>query len=82
MVEKTNLHMKVGQYRLILEFIVCESLSAACIIGANFCDKVVIAIRHQDGKIQLTDGTRVPILRDSDTTYPRDNPVAVKDKEG
>lgn len=48
MVGKTKLQVKLGQYRLISEIIMCESLDAACFLGADFCDELVITIRPQD----------------------------------
>lgn len=69
MAGKTKLEMKLGPCLLTSEFIVSQLMAAACVIGAEFCDKVVIAILPQDRKVQLTNVTSVPILRDPGAAY-------------
>lgn len=79
MVESTKLEVWLGQYRLILEFIVCESLTAAFIIGSDFCDRFFIDMMPQNRKVELTDETNVPIVRDPDDAYRSDPKVAIRD---
>lgn len=54
MVGKTKLEVKLGQYRLVFEFIVCKSSAVVCILGADCCGKFFIAIRNHDCNVNLT----------------------------
>lgn len=82
MVGKKNIEVKIRKYRLALKFIVCDTRDTARILSADSCDNFVIAIRTQDRKVELTDRTSVPIVRDPAAVYPGDRPDPTKDPPG
>lgn len=62
MAGRANLQVELGGYRLQLEVIFCDRLAAPCILGADFCDKCVLAIGPKNLVIELEDRSTVPIV--------------------
>ena len=58
-----RLLVRLGRYLVEVEFIVCERLATTMILGADFCDRYVEAIRPRKKQVELDDGTIVPIVR-------------------
>ena len=58
-----TLSVRLGSYSLSLPFIVCANLAAPAILGADFCDQHVEAIRPRMRSVELADGSCIPILR-------------------
>ena len=58
-----TLPVKLGRYLVDVQFIVCNKLAASMILGADFCDRYVEAIRPRLRKVELEDGSTIPIIR-------------------
>lgn len=63
MLGTVNLVVQLGTFVVRDVFIVCRTLAAPAILGADFCDKYVEAIRPKKRHVELDDGTTVPIVR-------------------
>ena len=59
----TKLPVRLGRLLVRVEFIVCDTLAAPVILGADYCDKFVEAIRPRQKLVELEDGSSVPITR-------------------
>ena len=57
----TTLHVRVGTEGDRQQFIVCEQLAVDVILGCQFCDQYVEAIRPRDRTVVLNDRSVVPI---------------------
>ena len=55
--------VRLGNLIVKLDFIVCESLAASVILGADFCDRFIEAIYPRKKSVELDDGSTVPIVR-------------------
>lgn len=55
--------VRLGSHVIKLEFIVCDSLAAPGILGFDFCDCVVVAVRQRARSVKLADGFTVLIVR-------------------
>ena len=58
-----SLIVRLGTFLVKLDFIVCERLAAPVILGCDFCDRFVEAIKPRKKLVELEDGTTVPIVR-------------------
>ena len=58
-----KLPVRLGNFSSRIEFIVCKTLAAPAILGADFCDRFVSAIRPSQKIVELDDGSSVPIVR-------------------
>ena len=58
-----SLRVQVGLYQSRVDFVVCERLSVPVILGCDYCDRHIEAIRPRSKEIELDDGTTVPIVR-------------------
>ena len=58
-----NLTVQVGTRSEIVKFNVVERLGTDVILGCDYCDKNVKAIRPRNLLVELDDGTSVPILK-------------------
>lgn len=54
----------------IIRFNVAKRLATAIIIGWDFCNEHIEAIRPRKCEIELADGTVVPIIRQPDKSPP------------
>ena len=63
MAGSVDLIVQLGRTMAKSEFLVCERLAAPMIIGADFCDKFVEAILPRKRRVELHDGTTIPIVR-------------------
>ena len=55
--------VRLGPYAVAHRFIVCDNLAAPLILGTDFCDTYVEAIRPKKKVVELDDGTTIPIVR-------------------
>lgn len=55
--------LRLGTYVVQLDFVVCDSLAAPVILGCDFCDRFVEAIRPRAKTVEMADGSTVPIVR-------------------
>ena len=58
-----ELLVRLQNRTLKCDFIICERLAAAVILGADFCDRFVEAIHPRKKNVELDDGTTIPIVR-------------------
>jgi len=58
-----TLRVQLGSHQARVDFVVCERLSVPVILGCDFCDKHVEAIRPRSKTVELEDGTTIPIIR-------------------
>ncbi len=58
-----ELSVQIGNHREQVTFYVAERLATDFILGCDFCDKHVEAIRPRKKLLELNDGTTVPIIR-------------------
>lgn len=58
-----SLPVRLGRHLALVDFVVCTSLGAQAILGADYCDKFVEAIRPRAKLVEMDDGTTVPIVR-------------------
>ena len=58
-----TLFVQVGSYHTHIAFYVCEKLTVPAILGCDFCDAHVEAIRPRSRSVELADGTIIPIIR-------------------
>ncbi len=63
MLGKINLHVQIGTKVSLVAFYVVEKLATSIILGCDFCDKNIDAIRPRKRYVELDDGTTVPIVR-------------------
>ena len=61
-----NLTCEMGSRREIVTFYVVERLATEAILGCDFCDRHIEAIRPRKRIVELDDGTTVPIVRRPD----------------
>lgn len=57
------LTVRLGNYTVKIDFIVCESLATPVILGCDFRDRFVESIHPRSRKVTFDDGTEVPIFR-------------------
>ena len=65
-----TLHVEIGGIKLRARFLVMETLAAECILGCQFINRHVSAILPKEKHVRLSDGSLIPILRDSDPLTP------------
>ncbi len=70
-----NLHCQVGTRAITIPFYVVERLATDVILGCDFCDKHIVAIRPRQRKVDLDDGTSLPIIRRPETRRFGDVPL-------
>ena len=58
-----RLLVRLGSHLSKVPFLVAEKLAAPVILGADFCDRYVEAIRPRKRVVELDDGSTVPIVR-------------------
>ncbi|CAN8072774.1 unnamed protein product [Agarophyton chilense] len=58
-----KLPVRIGHYLVKVKFVVCRSLAAPIVLGCDYCDRFVEAIRPRSRLITLDDGSTVPIVR-------------------
>lgn len=61
----------MGGYRISLDFIICNRLETACILGTDFCDHFVEAILPKRKQVELDNGTTITIIRNQSTPAPQ-----------
>ena len=72
-----DLTVQLGTRTLVTPFLVVPKLAVPALLGADFCDEHVEAIRPRRRIVELDDGTTIPIvrrrfnnsLRDESSTY-------------
>lgn len=52
---------RLGHFFAKVEFILCDFFLIPAILGADFCNRLVEAIRPKDKLVELEDGSSVPI---------------------
>ena len=57
------LYVRMARYVVKVDFIVCDRLAADIVLGCDFCDRYIEAIRPRQRAVELEDGTLVPIVR-------------------
>ena len=70
-----ELNVRIGNRQDKVNFYVVERLATDFILGCDFCDKHVEAIRPRKRLIELDDGTTIPIVRGSKKARGRNIPV-------
>ena len=70
-----DLLVRLGTYLVKVDFIVCDRLAAPVILGCEYCDRFVEAIRPRKKLVELEDGSTIPITRRSLTRPPRAPPL-------
>ena len=58
-----TLRVQLGLYQSRVDFVVCERLSVPIILGCDFCDRHIEAIRPRSKEVELEDETKVPIIK-------------------
>ena len=58
-----TLVVRLGRHLAKVEFVVAERLAVPLILGADYCDRFVEAIRPRKRLVELDDGTEIPIVR-------------------
>ena len=58
-----SLQCQIGACSMRVNFVVCERLSVPVILGCDFCDRYVEAIRPRRRLVEMDDGSTVPIIR-------------------
>lgn len=58
-----TLNIRLGHYHARVEFVVCERLAAPFVLGTDFCDRFVEAIRQRTRQVELNDGMLISIVR-------------------
>lgn len=58
-----KLVVQLGNHVVMLPFIVCTTLAAPVVLGCDYCDRFVEAIRPKNREVELDDGSTVPIVR-------------------
>ncbi|CAN8069585.1 unnamed protein product [Agarophyton chilense] len=58
-----RLVVRLGRFVVLVDFIVCKTLAAPVVLGCDYCDKFVEAIRRRRKLVELDDGSMVPIVR-------------------
>ncbi|CAN8069508.1 unnamed protein product, partial [Agarophyton chilense] len=58
-----TLVVRLGSFVVKLDFIVCRKLATPIILGCDFCDKFIDAIRPRLKRVEMEDGSSVPIVR-------------------
>ena len=75
MMGRLKLVTRLGSSLVLVDFVVCRTLAADAILGADFCDRYVEAIRPRKKLVELDDGTTVPIVRNPSRWRSRENPM-------
>ena len=75
MIGTVKLPVRLGHFLCLVEFIVCRSLAASAILGADYCDRFVEAIRPKKKLVELEDGSTIPIVRRPHRRTPRMAPL-------
>lgn len=69
-----KLVVQLGNHVFMFPFIVCTTLAAPVVLGCDYCDRFVEAIRPKDREVELDDVSTVPIvqrpLKSSNATAP------------
>ena len=55
--------LRVGHFIVKTDFLVCERLAVPLILGRDFCDRFVKAIKRRKNRVELVNGCTVPIVR-------------------
>ncbi|CAN8076123.1 unnamed protein product [Agarophyton chilense] len=58
-----RLLVRLGRFVVLVDFIVCKTLAAPVVLGCDYCDKFVEAIRPRRKLVELDDRSMVPIVR-------------------
>ena len=58
-----TLVVRLGRHMAKVDFIVAERLAVPVILGADYCDRFVEAIRPRKRLVEMEDGTEIPIVR-------------------
>jgi hypothetical protein len=74
------LHVELGGLRIRTRFIVVAGLAAECILGCQIIDRYVTNILPAEKKVQLSDGSAIYILQDSEPLLPRKQQVLAPQK--
>ena len=82
MVGLIDLVVRLGNRLVKVEFIVCERLAAAVILGCDFMDRFVEAIYPRRKTIEMDDGTTVPIVRRPLKRPPQSPPLPTAQEYG
>ena len=64
-----DLVVELGSRLEVVQFNVVEKLAVDIILGCDFCDKHVEAIRPRRSNVELDDGTTIPIIRRPSTGH-------------
>jgi len=70
-----SLQVQVGSRAEAISFYVVERLATSVILGCNFCDKHVEAIRPRLRLVEMDDGTTIPIIRRPEAARLNDAPI-------
>ena len=68
-----SLHVRIGELRCRVRFIVVTNLAVDCILGTSFIDQYVEAIRPRKRAIQFVDNSRTPIVGKTLSTRKTEN---------
>lgn len=58
-----EMEVQLGTFVTRATFMVCHNLAAPVILGCDYCDRFVEAIRPRQREVELTNGTTIPIVR-------------------
>ena len=75
MIGTIRLVVRLGRLVSLADFIICQQLAAPMILGADYCDRFVEAIRPRKKLIELDDGSTVPIVRRPLKRHPKLTPL-------
>lgn len=70
-----HLDVNLGSGRHRVTFIVCDKLATDVLLGCEYCDKYIEAIKPRKREVELDDGTTVPIIRNPSARSTRSVPL-------
>ena len=70
-----KLPVRLGRFLSVADFIVCPKLAAPLILGADYCNRFIEAIRPHAKLIEPDDGSTVPIVRHPPRRHPQLAPL-------
>jgi len=75
---EVELQVRLGQHTAKTKFYVVEKLATDVLLGCDYCDKFVEAIKQRKRVVELEDGTEVPIIRKPSTRSKKATPFPMK----
>ena len=78
---EVELQVRLGQHTAKAKFYVVEKLATDVLLGCDYCDKYVEAIKPRKRVVEMEDGTEVPIIRKPSTRSKEAAPLPYEEVE-